>query len=118
MSRIDEIKEREIKATEGPWIFNPRDEEVAIANKDKGIVFDPNCDMKDEDLDFIAHTREDIPYLRAEIERQKEAMKKIVGALEGMDRISKESEKRMHNVARLALDDYIKNHDGESGEGR
>lgn len=63
---LEAIKERCDKATEGPW-------EVAIT-ADGGWVLDDTDNIvcgtcvRDEDAAFIAHSREDIPKLLAEIE--------------------------------------------------
>ena len=75
MSRLDEIKARVEAATPGPW---PKD---YVYNAIRHIS--RNCDFIESDIDpefgwlygpvddptFIAHAREDIPYLLAEVER-------------------------------------------------
>lgn len=63
--RLAEIKARESKATPGPW----------TASRFGWVDHVPHASMnrtafdRVEDADFIAHAREDIPYLLAELER-------------------------------------------------
>lgn len=71
MTRIDEIRERAEKATKGPWEWSGRKEDA------DGFIYHPQGSYladtlillgdtyEDDhlDLDFIAHSREDIPYL-------------------------------------------------------
>ena len=71
--RLDEIQEREAKATEGPWGVDgpaqcgPGDSLAVYHVEDGGTVayVQPSWD----DAEFIAHAREDIPALLAEVER-------------------------------------------------
>lgn len=83
MSRLDEIRAREQAATPGPWFVEPigdRDFETA---KQRGRVIPDvlrwqgyrntlDCGEDDATAQFIAHAREDIPWLLAEIERLQE----------------------------------------------
>ena len=95
MTREQEIREREAKATLGPWEVAPcsdRDEvrdvvsqyeKVSggakanwIAQLDAALDFDSDVDAEIErlqaDAEFIAHARTDIPYLLAENQRLRE----------------------------------------------
>ena len=129
MSREDEIREREQKATKGPWFWNinRRAKRAELVNSKTDIVIDfvrwgmrgaiprfnidgimwaanhmawnwPNRDHHSEwaqkivtpDADFIAHAREDVPYLldkvarlRRELEETRELCRKSVGRLVG-----------------------------------
>jgi len=88
MSRLDEIREREEKATRGPWrqcgadgpkcqccqIWSTRaDIPVALALRytDEAYTGGEGCTLlkAQSNADFIAHAREDIPWLLAEIKR-------------------------------------------------
>lgn len=92
MSRLDEIRKRTEAATEGPWKndgwdnFNPDTLEACCVvefPKDIVAVFvnADGCDTWEEarstnaanDADFIAHSREDIPYLLGLVDRLKTA---------------------------------------------
>ena len=70
MSRLDEIRAREAAATPGPWFDTGDVESVGVS-----IAMDPYADINPDravwkvNADFIAHAREDIPFLLAEIER-------------------------------------------------
>ena len=75
MSRLDEIRKRAEEASEGPWLSTEHKEEFYIGH---GII--SYCEKRDEqrgpfpvtsldaglsedDARFIAHSRDDIPYL-------------------------------------------------------
>lgn len=59
MSRLEEIRERESKATPGPWVRN--DEEFYARICAKEYAGDIAHVGRANDSDFIAHAREDIP---------------------------------------------------------
>ena len=68
MSRLDEIKGRCERATKGPWVGS------MPANDHRFVVLDtldlPVCHVASiRNTDFIAHAREDVPWLLAEVER-------------------------------------------------
>lgn len=78
MDREKAIREREAKATKGPWGYGVPD---AVATEDQGYYLigphlyqDANKGIrwKPEDAVFIAAAREDIPYLLAELEKAQE----------------------------------------------
>ena len=79
MLNIEEIKEREQVATQGPWKVEPIAHRGVIAVKEGAAWIDWICSMQmsnrpncANDTDFIAHAREDIPVLLAEVERLQE----------------------------------------------
>lgn len=91
MSRDDEIRAREQAATPGPWEVDynqPFSPDIqGIFKEDYGYVLkaeipdddededeDDNQKQKSEDAEFIAHSREDIPYLLDEKARLKAAL--------------------------------------------
>ncbi|WZO97291.1 hypothetical protein EP7_004316 [Isosphaeraceae bacterium EP7] len=83
--RVKEIKERCEKATPGPWMF---DESLHVA-----AGFDPifgwdgagKTECKESDARFIAHAREDIPYLLARVAELEEF---LAGANTGRTKMS------------------------------
>lgn len=66
--RLNAIKERVAKAASGPWQYD--EEERGIWNKD-GFNYLGTVTLSHNDAKFIAHTREDVPALVAEVERLK-----------------------------------------------
>jgi hypothetical protein len=74
---LNMIKERAKKATPGPWYA---DDERWPGNENLQYWFDTHYDgvgaaATKADAEFIAHAREDIPRLVAEVERLREAIK-------------------------------------------
>lgn len=73
--RLTQIKAREKAATEGPWKVCPDEntngELSLVCCGPEGEHGGPICSdpLTDADADFIAHAREDIPYLLGEVER-------------------------------------------------
>ena len=75
MSRVDEIRARAEAATRGPWsaIEGPGEhwyvcdegESIASISANDGS----NEDQRQPDAEFIAHAREDIPWLLAELDK-------------------------------------------------
>lgn len=65
--RIGEIRARCEAATPGPW-KQYNDWEVITPSKIQSVAhtFNPNAN---NDAEFIAHVREDVPYLLSEVER-------------------------------------------------
>jgi len=90
---LQEIKERSEKATPGPWTYVPgeliedgADSYYEDAPNIKGpftVDMDEYWALGENNADFIAHSREDVPALLAEVERQ------ITIASEFADRFSK-----------------------------
>ncbi|MDL2257566.1 hypothetical protein LJC42_00205 [Eubacteriales bacterium OttesenSCG-928-K08] len=74
MTRIDEIRARCDAATPGPWVWpgGGGPAKNIIGNKDnRPVIVLSRC--KEADAEFMAHSREDIPYLLGKIEHlQKE----------------------------------------------
>lgn len=68
MNRIEEIKARCEAATKGPWIKINDQLRHGVTAGLIGVIH-----VYDEDADFIAHSREDIPFLLAELDRLTEA---------------------------------------------
>jgi hypothetical protein len=83
MGRTEEIRQREQAATKGPWEAHTREEwgygtQAWIVPLSGGPS--PGCHASDQhirDNEFIAHAREDIPYLLALVERLEAAGKKV-----------------------------------------
>ena len=98
--RLQTIREREQKATKGPWLWDGSDTEADepyiftdrshVAPKSVSVLF--NADWgTNEDADFIAHSREDLPFLLdlvASLQAERERLQKSVRHYE--DRIEEE----------------------------
>lgn len=70
------IKERADKATEGPWMHSPYyEEDYGEVTSIKGV--DVAEYLTIEDAQFIAHAREDVPKLVAEVERLRSVVWRI-----------------------------------------
>ena len=70
MSRIEEIRERERKATRGPWLHNVLENgSDSITNSSNSIYSEDYGIEEWFDREFIAHARGDIPWLLTEVDR-------------------------------------------------
>jgi hypothetical protein len=95
---LQEIKEREARATPGFWVnmgeHNPdsvffgeircggtQEQETFIL-----IAVMPESDDRTDDFNFIAHAREDIPALVAEVERLQAENEQLKGKLHELTR--------------------------------
>lgn len=79
---LQEIKEREAKATKGPWVHlenTPFWGEIRTANEEAftQIAVMPHLDDRTDDFNFIAYAREDIPALVAEVERLRKGVTQV-----------------------------------------
>lgn len=67
--RLAEIRERADKATPGPWTTNEFNDvlagEIAVA---ESVPFEGGGVYQEDDAEFIAHSREDVPYLLSVID--------------------------------------------------
>ncbi|KYG89020.1 hypothetical protein A0U40_13415 [[Bacillus] sp. KCTC 13219] len=95
---IEAIKERVAKATPGPWIIEPE----KCGPEGQGVFetdsFGCICEVGDpyprgnnrpqENMEFIAHAREDVPALIAEVERLKTELAKSEKCFEIMEKVS------------------------------
>lgn len=75
----NEIKNRCLKATEGPWTAYVEGRDHTSGSS---FIKTPNGDIEifgatEYDYDFIAHSRDDIPMLIEEIEKLTEELKKL-----------------------------------------
>lgn len=109
-TRLREIAERENKATNGPWNLHGIDvNRVTLAKWRRCIVFHGKsdaceCEPKEAELllrdaKFIAHSRQDVPWLLALVKKQREALKEIDSTLFG----TLPSTRRVKQIARDAL---------------
>ena len=115
MTHLTEIEERAKKATEGPWEWSDREVEsngyVYIPQGstlgDTLIQLGDNYEGYQSDCDFIAHSREDIPYLLSLLRSAEEALQDIGNSIGGptMDYAPevkmRELEERIVNVSKL-----------------
>lgn len=72
--RLAAIRVRAEAATDGPWLQLPPWKTVPTT---RSAIISPNGDIADrieteEDAEFVAHAREDVPYLLDEVERLRE----------------------------------------------
>lgn len=81
MNRLDEIREREKKATKGPWVC-AECADPDITTEDGTWITNQVCSGADDDGDsghangqFIAHSRADIPYLLARLDAAERALR-------------------------------------------
>lgn len=92
MTRFEEIKERVANATPGPWILHFRADEKTRTHyswniwDEAGNVFILDMERKQQppsdewvqqrtaNFNFVAHARQDVPDLIAEVERLRAAM--------------------------------------------
>lgn len=66
-AEIEAIRERAVKASEGPWQLADTYDGPWVLDSDDDII--TGTVSRIDDADFIANAREDIPKLLAEIER-------------------------------------------------
>ena len=97
MSRLDEIEKRAENATKGPWTYGS-----GCVFTDKSCVTDGVFEYvvdsfragNEPNAEFIAHAREDIPWLVAEVKRLRaqdnETRGRLTDALKQADRLSGE----------------------------
>ena len=125
MSRLDEIRAREAKATRGPWAWDSRgdkchDVQVGLAIDGHGVqrggfipepeadiiyvgaIADITSDDPHADAVFIAHARADLPALLAVAEAAAEYMK--VSGPGGQDMARTLGERHWRRELRAALD--------------
>ena len=62
-ARLDAIDAREKAASAGPWWTTPQDPAHVYAGRGTGADLAVADDLKPQDAAFIAHARQDIPYL-------------------------------------------------------
>ena len=76
-AELTEMKERAKKATAGPWVTYY--ESLVKSKEGDKVVADTWQVVNGEyDARFIAHAREDVPRLVAEVERLREALRDII----------------------------------------
>jgi hypothetical protein len=84
--QLAEIRERAEAATAGPWYCGTEYEQSKrgnyVASKATGGIVaaeqdGTDCELETHDAEFIAHAREDVPDLLAEIERLRDALEDI-----------------------------------------
>ena len=88
MDRLDDIRARVAKASDGPWENDgdSEDNRGGLINKDYSLTVGDGCmaacaKMSFADAEFAAHAREDIPWLIAEVKRLRMALEKAFEAM-------------------------------------
>lgn len=69
--KLAEMKERESKATPGPWYMAGKWTVLSRRNSGDMVANMSRLDEHEANADFIAHARTDIPILITEIDRQR-----------------------------------------------
>ena len=77
MSRLDEIKERERKAIDGPWYRSGVFVDIGTGKRRQTTIDIPRI----EDAIFICECRSDIPYLIKRLEAAEEALRQYQGLI-------------------------------------
>lgn len=83
--RLAEIREREAKATKGPWLWDgdvtsydeENDAPWLVSEGEKQILTGGIKATSKADVDFIAHARTDIPFLLAQLEAARREVEKL-----------------------------------------
>lgn len=76
MSRVEEIRKRCEAATSGPWEIHRMFRQVWSPKTQLFVSCEADGE-EDPDANFIAHSREDVPYLLALIEKDEAALRQI-----------------------------------------
>lgn len=103
-AKLTEIKQRVEKATSGPWYAKRVNGRLALYTRGLSapIQLDKTANSNDN-FKFIAHTREDIPMLVAEVERLRKALTNIEKTTESNAYHGISVEATMRNRAHKAL---------------
>lgn len=80
--RLEEIAKRIKKASPGPWKGSGGEVQMGTG---EFLVCGLNGDMYPGDLEFVSHSREDIPYLLSLIKARDEALKVMGAGLEAVN---------------------------------
>jgi len=84
MSRLDEIEQRAAQATPGPWTSGSGcvySNGLSVTDGVFEYIVDEFRRDHEPNAQFIAHAREDIPWLVAEVRKAKEEIAKLCDAL-------------------------------------
>lgn len=105
---LAQIRERVEKATKGPWETSTSGDGIKAGKYHIGVISKPHYFPyglgTKEDATFIAHAREDIPKLLAEVERLKSVVSEII-----TDNIYHETDEEFNEIYRR----YLYGGDGE-----
>ncbi|MEK4178508.1 hypothetical protein NSQ61_02780 [Aeribacillus sp. FSL K6-1121] len=85
------ISERAEKASPGPWVKTFATGIEIVCDFETKIISDDSGVIRYSDAEFIAHAREDVPKLVAEVERLREA---IIEAIADIETISPHEAKK------------------------
>lgn len=96
MSRIDEIKERVAKATEGPWTCDKKHKLGEFIYCSKGYLITGPVNKRPAgkaNSDFIAHSRADVEYLCREYDTMKAEISRLTEKVKALQEIVDNNEK-------------------------
>ena len=118
--RLAEIKARHAAASAGTWFADAYDPFMVSTERGKDVADTQFCQNPQTGLanaTFIAHARQDVPDLVAEVERLREALGRFaryfIAAADDADYLLSESEFATFETARDALIAVVFNDDGE-----
>ena len=86
MNRLNEIEARANAATPGPWEAGCNDRHVLyVATENEEFcaeygpeLYDSQGFFSDDDTEFIAHARTDVPWLLEQVDRRDKALEKVL----------------------------------------
>ncbi|MCY8915631.1 hypothetical protein MOE20_06735 [Bacillus atrophaeus] len=81
--KLEEIRQRADAATEGPWHYVITTEGAYILDQDSDLI-SGECE-REQDARFIAHARQDIPWLISEIDRLNSGIDSVLYDLRNED---------------------------------
>lgn len=86
MNRLDEIREREAKASCGPWLKVTQEVAESGASLYGAIAITPGGwhgihYSRDADGEFVAKSRDDIPYLLQRLDAAEKALRLVIGVV-------------------------------------
>ena len=111
---LNAIRKRAEAATEGPWQVNEHDycahKRAALVTNNRTYV--AKVFAGEADATFIAHARQDVPALIAEVERLRTQQDRLIAELEKADKFSDELRaelfrQQLPGIRKLA-EDYVK----------
>lgn len=107
---LNAIKKRAEHATEGPWYFTEFDRYHISPDIEDGMEIAEA--YAEHDAAFIAHARQDVPALIAEVERLRTQQARLIAELEKADKFSDELRAELFRQQlpgiRKIVEDYVK----------
>jgi len=102
--RVAEIQQRADAATDGPWVAHWWGIEGESVNV---LVVQDDYESSRQDFEFIAHAREDVPFLLAELARYQAAVQAVRGVAETAETSPSEIARNYGGYLREALAEHL-----------